>query len=321
MRPPIDATSDDQHTHSLPDSYLVYEQRKYGMDHDFYDWSILPRRKPVTWPNDARIALWVTPVLEFFPLNTPVKPFKAQGGMVTPYPDLRHFTLREYGNRVGLFRVLKIMDELGIKGTVPMNSDVAKRMPFLVEEVVRRNWEIIAHGVNMGKLHYSGLDEAEERAQVQESLSTLREISGQKVRGWLSPARSESYNTPDLVAAEGVDYLCDWINDDMPYPFRTKWGGVTAMPHQHWISDVQILFFYKQSGDEFVQQVKDQFDTLHREAGEQGGRIMAITIHPWMSGQPHRIKYLEKALEYVMGQSGVWTATGSEILDSWKGQQ
>ncbi len=321
MRPPIDATSDDQHTHSLPDSYLVYDHRSYGMDHDRYDWSILPRRKPVVWPNGARIALWVTPVLEFFPLDTPVKPFKAQGSMVTPYPDLRHYTLRDYGNRVGFYRVAKALDDSGIKATVAMNSDVAKRNPFLVDEVTRRGWEIMAHGVNMAKLHYTGLDESEEKAQVQESLSTVREMSGQPVRGWLSPARSESWATPDLVAAEGVDYLCDWINDDMPYPFRTKSGEVTAMPHQHWISDATILFFYKQTGDEFVQQVKDQLDTLHAEAGTQGGRIMALTIHPWMSGQPHRIRFLEQVLDYLTSKSGVWTATASEILDSWKSQQ
>lgn len=321
MRPPIDATSDDQHTHSLPDSYLQYEHRRYGMDHDRYEWSMLVKRKPVEWPNKARVALWVVPALEFFPLDTPVKPFKAQGGMVTPYPDLRHFTLREFGSRVGVFRVFEALDKRNIKATVAFNSEVARRYPFLVEEVTRRGWEVMAHGVDMAKLHYSGLDEAKEKAQVRESLSTLREMSGQPVRGWLSPARSESFATPDLVAAEGVEYLCDWINDDMPYPFHTKSGDVVAMPHQHWISDTTILFFYKQSGADFVQQVKDQFDTLYAEAGEQGGRIMALTIHPWMSGQAHRIGFLEEALDYLAGKSDVWSATGSEIMDAWKAQQ
>ena len=133
------------------------------MDHDWYDWTVAQGRKLVEWPGGARVALWVVPALEFFPLNQPAKPFKAPGGMVTPYPDLRHYTLRDYGNRVGIFRVMKVLDELGIKASVAVNSKVAERYPFLIEEVNRRGWEIIAYGVDMGRLHYGGLDEKPRR--------------------------------------------------------------------------------------------------------------------------------------------------------------
>jgi peptidoglycan/xylan/chitin deacetylase (PgdA/CDA1 family) len=321
MRPPIEATNDTSHLNSVPDSYIEYPKRKYGMDHDRYDWSLLVKRKPVEWPHAARIALWVVPALEFFPLDTPVKPFKAPGGMVTPYPDLRHYTLRDYGNRVGIFRVMKALDALGIKASVAVNSKVAQRYPFLIDEINRRKWEIIAHGVDMATLHYGGLDEAAEAAQVKEALGVLREAAAGPVRGWLSPAKSQSPATPDLVAAEGIEYMCDWINDDMPYPFHTSSGDIVAMPHQYWISDSTIMFFYKQSGGDFCDQVKDQLDFLIAEAATGGGRIMALTIHPWMSGQPHRIKFLEQALAYIMDQPGIWTATGSEIMDAWKAQQ
>jgi peptidoglycan/xylan/chitin deacetylase (PgdA/CDA1 family) len=202
-----------------------------------------------------------------------------------------------------------------------MNSKVAERTPYLVEEVNRRKWEVIAHGVDMGKLHYGGQPEAEEKALVAESVAKLRNITGQKVRGWLSPARCESMNTPDLVAAQGIEYFCDWINDDMPFPFRTKNGTLTAMPHQQWLSDATIWFGYKQSGQDFVDQIQDQFDVLYDEAGRQGGRILAITIHPWMSGQPHRIQFLEQALAPIAKHKGVWQATGAEIYDCWKAQQ
>ncbi|MSO65054.1 MAG: polysaccharide deacetylase [Alphaproteobacteria bacterium] len=292
------------------------------MDHNRYDWSLLVRRKPVEWPNGARIALWIVPALEFFPLDMPAKPFRAPGGMVLPYPDLRHFTLREYGNRVGIFRVMDALDASGIsRVSVALNSAVAERTPYLVAEIKRRNWEVIAHGVDMGKLHYGGQAEGEEKALVAEAVGKLRALTGQKVRGWLSPAKSQSLNTPDLAAAEGIEYVCDWINDDMPYPFRTKNGTLTAMPHQHWISDSTILFNYKQTGDDFVDQITDQFDVLYDEAGRQGGRIMAITLHPWMTGQPHRIKYLEAALAAIAHRKGIWQATGAEILDCWKAQQ
>ena len=137
---------------SLGDDYLKYAKRRYGMDHDRYRWSILQKRKPVTWPGGARVALWVVPALEFFPLDQPAQPFKAPGGMVTPYPDLRHYTLRDYGNRVGVFRVFDVLDRLGIKASVAVNSKVAERYPFLIHEIGRREWEIVAHGVDMGRL-------------------------------------------------------------------------------------------------------------------------------------------------------------------------
>ena len=305
---------------SLPDSYLHYAKRRYGMDQDRYEWSMLPQRKKVHWPGGARVALWVVPALEFFPLNQPAKPFKAPGGMVTPYPDLRHYTLRDYGNRVGVFRVFKVLDALGIKASVAMNSKVAERYPLLLEEVTRRGWEIIANGVDMGHLHYGGMDEAEEVAQIDEALDVLRKASGQAVTGWLSPAKSESMNTLDLVAARGIEYVCDWINDDMPYPLTTKSGVIHSMPHSHEIDDQTILLAYHHSEAEFAQQIADQFRVLYEEAADGGGRIMAITIHPWMSGQPHRIKALHGALAGIMAHDGVWSATGQEILGAFKGQ-
>ncbi len=304
----------------LPDDDLKYPRRRYGMDHDRYEWSILPRRAPVTWPGGARVALWVVPALEFFPLDQPAKPFKAPGGMVTPYPDLRHYTLRDYGNRVGIFRVMKVLDGLGIKASVAVNSAVFERYPSLVDEVNSRGWEVIANGVDMGKLHYGGLDEKDEVELVKRSIGTLREMSGQAVTGWLSPAKSESPNTLDLIAAEGIEYVCDWVNDDMPYEIATKHGAIHSMPHSHEIDDQTIIFGFRQTEDEFMEQVMDQFDVLYRESATQGGRIVAVTIHPWMSGQPHRIKPLERALAHIMGHEGVWPATGAEILAAFKKQ-
>ena len=305
---------------SLPDDYLRYALRRHGMDHERYDWTMQPERKPVAWPGGARVALWVVPALEFFPLDQPAEPFKAPGGMVTPYPDLRHYTLRDYGNRVGVFRVFKVLDELDIRASVAINSKVAERYPFLIREVTRRDWEIIAYGVDMGRLHYGGLDVADERAQVREAVATLREISGQPITGWLSPAKSESMNTLDLVAAEGIEYVCDWINDDMPFPLRTEHGEIVSLPLSHEISDQMILHSYQHSEQDFVDQVRDQFDVLYREASAADGRLMTVTIHPWMSGQPHRIKFLKQALAHIMGHDGVWSASGAEILAAFKAQ-
>lgn len=294
----------------ISDEYLKYPKRRYGMDHARYDWSILPKRKSVKWPGGARIALWITVALQWFPLDMKGQPFKPPGALQTTYPDLRHYTLRDYGNRVGIFRVMKALERHGIRASAAMNATVALRYPSLLEEVLKRKWEVIAHGLDMDHLHYEGM--ADEPALISQTLKALP-----KVRGWLSPAKSESHRTLDLLAAAGIEYVCDWVNDDMPYPI----GTLHAMPHSADIDDYQILVNNHHGEDEFRDQVTDQFDLLYEEAAAQGGRIMAISLHPWVTGQPYRIGALESALAHIMRHPGVWPATGAEILDAWKAQR
>ena len=302
-------------------SYLKYEKRRYGMDHERYAWSQLHTRPKVTWPSGARVALWVIPALEWFPLDMKGKPFKPPGAMVTSYPDLRHYTLRDYGNRVGIFRILKALESRGIKASMATNAAVAVRYPALIKACVDQGHEIIANGLDMDHLHYEGLAVDEEKRLVNAALDILRRVSGQTVRGWLSPAKSESNATPDLVAAAGCDYLCDWVNDDMPYAFNTASGAITAMPHPCDIDDYQILINNHHTEDDFRDALIDQFDVLYQESATQGGRVMAIALHPWITGQPYRIGVLEQALDHIMGHQGVWAATGAQIADAWRAQQ
>lgn len=299
---------------TLGPEHFDYPHRSYGMDHDRYDWSMLSERKPVVWPNGAKLALWINVNLQFFPLDQQGIPFKVPGGMTMPYPDLRHFSLRDYGNRVGIYRLLKAFDRYGITPTVAINAELVERAPYLIQTVVDRDYEVIAHGWNMDSLHYGGQAIDEERALIERTLTTLREATGQAVTGWLSPARNESENTPELLAANGVKYLCDWVNDDMPYPFKTQQGPLTAMPLSNELDDTFILMNNLHSEDSYVEQVCDACDFLLQEAEQKGGRMLALNIHPWMLGQPHRIGKLEQALAYITGRSGVWSANASEIL-------
>ncbi|MFM8546946.1 MAG: polysaccharide deacetylase family protein [Betaproteobacteria bacterium] len=303
---------------SLPDSYLKDPLRRYGMDHDLYDWSPLPARSPIEWPGGARIALWVVPALEWFPLNMKGVPFKPPGAMVTAYPDLRHYTLRDYGNRVGIYRVAKALAEHSIPATVAVNAAVAARYPALVQDCNKWGWEIIANGLDMDHLHHAGLDRDEESRWIARSLEVLRSASGQAVRGWLSPAKSESHATPELLAQAGLDYVCDWVNDDMPYLMRAGGREMIAMPHPCDIDDYTILINNHHTEDDFRDALIDQFDLLYRESGEQGGRVMAISLHPWVIGQPYRIGALEEALAHIMKHRGVWPATGSQIAEAWR---
>ena len=302
----------------LDNDYLRYPRRKYGMDHDRYDWSLLTDRRPVQWPGDARLAVWINVGLQFFPLNQRGKPFAVPGGMTMPYPDLRHFSLRDYGNRGGIYRFLDAFDRYGIKPGFAFSAQLAERAPYLLRRIVERGDEILCHGWNMDSLHYGGMDQQEEAELVERSLKRLRELSGQPVTGWISPARNESEHTPELLAANGVRYFCDWVNDDMPYPFHTANGELTAMPLPTELEDAFIMMNNLHSEQSWLEQVCDACDYLLAEANEQGGRILALNIHPWMLGQPHRIGKLEQALEYISSQDGVWMAYPSEILDAWR---
>jgi peptidoglycan/xylan/chitin deacetylase (PgdA/CDA1 family) len=321
---------------------LDYPFRGYGMDHDRWDWSMLHRRPGVAWPGGARLAVWVTVALEWFPLNMKGQPFKPMGAMQTSYPDLRHYTLRDYGNRVGIHRIAEALGRHGIRASAAFNAAVARRYPSLVRDCVERGWEIVANGLDMDHLHHGGLSVDEERALIAQSLAILREVSGQPVRGWLSPAKSQSHATPDLLAQAGLDYLCDWVNDDMPYHVRTVTGaiesspahyqsrpgegaaagvkagrGLVAMPHPIDLDDATILVQNHHTEDDFRDALIDQFEVLYRESDAGNGRILAISLHPWVIGQPYRIGALEEALQHVMRHRGVWAATGSEILDAW----
>jgi len=306
---------------ALDKDYFDYPHRSYGMDHDRYEWSMLSDRKPVQWPDGNKLALWVNVPLQFFPLNQKGEPFKVPGGMTMPYPDLRHFSLRQYGNRIGIFRFLKAFDKYGIKPTFAMNTRLAETNPYLLNTIKDRGDEISCHGYHMDAIHWSGLGKDAENELVAKSVNILRELSGQDIKGWLSPAKNESADTPDLLAANGIEYFSDWVNDDMPYQFRTDSGELTAMPLSTEIEDRFVINGNMHSEDSWVEQVCDAADFLLAEANSQGGRILSINIHPWLMGQPHRIAKLEKALDYVSSLDGIWHAHAGEIRESWLSQQ
>lgn len=306
---------------ALDRDHLEYPLRRYGMDHERYDWSMLTDRKPVKWPGDARLALWVNVSLQHFPLNQKKDQVGVPGGMTMPYPDLRHYSLRDYGNRVGIYRVLQALDKYGVKPTFAINTRLAERIPYLLEKVCERGDEIICHGWQMDHIHYGGMPLEAERELVQRSVSRLRELSGQAVRGWLSPAQNQSENTPELLAEAGIEYHCDWVNDDMPYEFRTDAGNLIALPLSNELNDRFILQSNLHSEESYAEQIEDACDFLLSEAAEQGGRVLALSIHPWMLGQPHRIGQLERVLKHITSQDGVWSAGASEILNAWRNQQ
>ena len=299
---------------ALDPEFLRYSHRRRGMDHDRYEWSQLHEREPVEWPGGARLALWINVCVQFYPLNQRGEPIPTPGGMTMPYPDLRHFSLREYGNRVGIFRLLDAFDRFGLKPSFAVNGAMVERSPYLVSVLRERGDEILAHGWDMDSLHHGGLAPEEESELIERSLDSLQKAFGAENRGWLSPVRNESPHTPDLLAERGIHWFADWVNDEMPYRFRTANGDLWAMPLSNELEDRFIFMQNLHSEESWVEQVCDACDFLLKEASVAGGRILSLNLHPWLMGQPHRIAYLEQALDYITSQPDVWSATPSEIL-------
>lgn len=301
-------------------NYFDYPHRRPGLDHSRFFHRYLDRAPAVAWPGGARLLLWTTVHIEHFPMDMTARPFLPIGGIERPYQAGWEYTMRDYGNRVGVFRLMKVLDRHGLRPTVAMNSEVAERYPFLLAEMVKRNWEIAASGVNMASLHHGDLAEETERGLVRRSFETLRRASGQKVTGWHSPAHSQSARTPDLVAECGGRYIADWVNDDMPYEFKTARGSLMQMPLSYDLSDRKILFLQNQNAASYAQQIEAAFDCLCAEAAEKGGRILSLSLSPWVSGQPGRIKTLDGLLGRILTRQGVAAATGEDICGMLTGK-
>ncbi|MEM6834909.1 MAG: polysaccharide deacetylase family protein [Sphingomonadales bacterium] len=300
---------------SLNPSYLEYPHRSEGMDHAWYPYSNIMERPAITWPDGKKLALLVQPLLEYFPLEAVDKPFKAPGHMVTPYPDLRHYSSREYGTRVGYYRFLDAFAKHGIKATVAMNAAIASRYPSIAKDTIAGGHEIIAHSTDMNGLQYGGMSEDDERALIADALTDLEAVTGSKPAGWRSVAQTHSFGTLDLLAEHGVRYTCDWVNDDLPYAMNTKSGPLAALPVNHELSDRQILVVCQQSAESYVEQIKDAALWLLEEADKTGaGRMLTLTLTPYIAGLPYRIDALEGLLDWLSAQDGVWSATGSEIV-------
>lgn len=303
---------------TLDASHLEYPMRRYGMDHDRYAWSMLSDRKPVRWPGDRRVAVWINVSLEHFPLNPVGKPVKLPGAMTMPYPDLRHFTLRDYGNRVGIYRFLDAFERFGVNPSYAINACLVERCPALVDAVLAGGGEIIGHSWSMDTPHAGGLERDDEQALIERSLDTLRERTGRPVRGWLGPGKLQSPHTPELLRAAGVEFFCDWVNDELPYPFRTDVGELWSMPLSTEIEDRFVIMDNQHSEASWAQQVIDALDMLLAESAVAGGRLLSLSLHPWVLGQPHRMKHLERVLERIAADPAVWCAGPGEILDAFK---
>ena len=280
------------------------EPQRYGP----FPYTPINRRPKLTWPNGARVALWVIPNIETFPLNEPIP------GGTGMAPDIINWAPRDYGARVGVYRIMEVLEKHGVRGSVTLNSEVCDDYPQIIEDCVKLNWEFLGHN-NSNSRYLHLVEPDEERRIVMSTFERIEAATGKRPRGWLSSGLQQSWHTLDYLIEAGADYVADWINDDQPYLMDVDGRRLVSIPYSGEINDLP-QFRAGRSSDEFELMMRRQFDTLYRE-GAESGRVMAICLHPFVIGMPHRIWALDSALEYILGHEGVWRATGSEIIDHY----
>jgi peptidoglycan/xylan/chitin deacetylase (PgdA/CDA1 family) len=266
-----------------------------------YPYEPIIDRKPVKWPGDAYVAVWIVPNIEHFHIDR-----------FDPAPDVRNFARRDYGNRVGIWRLMEVLAKYNIRGTVALNSEVVGHYPRIIEEVLKLKWELMGHGAT-NSIMAPGLS-AEAEEQIIAKARQIIEGLGQKMRGWLGPGLHETWNTLDLLHKYGVEYVADWVHDDLPVQMS---NGLYTIPYTHELNDIPMLMNWNSTAAEFKQSICDAFNTLYAE-GRRSPRTLCIALHPFLIGTAHRIRYLDEALQHISSHDKVWFATGSEIIDAFR---
>jgi peptidoglycan/xylan/chitin deacetylase (PgdA/CDA1 family) len=256
---------------------------------------------PVTWPNGARVAVWVVPNIEHFHIE-----------LGSGAPDVRNHSRRDYGNRVGIWRLMDVLAQHGVRGTVALNGEVGRFYPRIMEEVIRLEWELMGHGLT-NSVTLRGLSKEQETSVIAQTKAII-EGYGQRMRGWLGPGLTETDATLDLLRAHDVEYVADWVNDDLPYRMN---NGLYSIPYSIELNDMPLFNNPSIGIEEFYRRICDTIDVLYGEA-DTNGRVMCIALHPFLIGAPHRIRYLDRALQYIASHEKIWFATGHEIIRAYR---
>ena len=304
----------------MADDKYAFPEFRRGMDHDHYAWSPLNASRPkLKWPGEARVALCVIVSLGHAEWKAPDGSYQVpnfSGGYGWgPFPDVTAWSHREYGHRVGVFRVLDVLAKHGIPPTIAIDAMTARHYPFLVRHCIDRGGEIIAHGVSASRVITSRMSEAEEREYIRTSIDAVAEATGETPLGWLGPEGGESARTPQLLAEAGIRYVCDWANDEQPYRMNVPRGELSALPVSLPLDDVYALWDRRMDADRYAQMMRETFDRLYVD-GADNPRVLAITLHPFLIGQPFRIGCLDAALAHIVTHERLWRATAGQVVAS-----
>lgn len=293
-----------------------------GMDHALYAFTPIAQRPRLAWPGGAPLALWVVLYLDYWELSTPEGHHRApevQGMWGHQFPDLRTYSYRLYGERIGVFRILEVLARNRIRATVAAGAEICRRHPELIAACAAQGHEIAAHGTHATRMITSAMSEQDERAFIAESVDAVTRACGVRPRGWFGQDLGESTRTPDLVSEAGLEYLADWPNDDQPY-WMTLQRPLVSLPVQTELDDLQLLWLRQQATWRYPAIVQAAATRLARD-GEIGGRSLGLGLRSWLFGRPHRVRYLDETLAALMRRRDIWQATAGEIAAAFRAAQ
>jgi allantoinase len=284
------------------------------LPHERFDYSAIVDRPRWRLPGGARVAVWTIVNVEEWDIQKPMarQVLTAPAGVGT-VPDVPNWAWHDYGMRVGFWRLLDALRSRKVIATTAINANVCNLYPRVAQAMLEAGWEFMGHGVRQGALHLV----ADQRASIREAVEGLEKFTGKKPRGWLGPGLTETWETLDYLAEAGIEYVSDWVNDDQPYEIRTDHGPLVSVPYTLELNDIPMMVIQHHESPAWVQRCRDQFDRLHAEGARQP-RVMAIAVHPYIHGVPHRIKYFEAVYDYIRAKKGVWLTTGEAIADWYR---
>jgi allantoinase len=274
-------------------------------------YSAIAERLPLRLPNRARLAVWIIVNIEAWnprePMPRTVLPPPAGSSSI---PDIPNWAWHEYGNRVGFWRMLAVFDALKIRAAVAINGSAIAAYEPIARAARDRGWEFIGHGFTQTNLQKV----ANEREDISKTTEVIRAYVGRRPRGWLGPGLTETWETPDLLAEAGYDYVCDWVLDDQPVTLKTRFGRIVNIPYTQECNDIAMIILQHHKASEYRDRAIDQFEQLHADA-KDSARVMALAVHPYIMGVPHRLRYFREALAHIATKPGVLFQTGEEICD------
>lgn len=281
---------------------------------DRLTFSPIVERPKLKLPDGVRMVLWPILALEVWDIERPMPRMVLSPPMGQPLtPDIPNWSWHEYGMRVGVWRLIKLLDELNVNPCVTLNARVCEDYPQVAQACLDRGWEFNAHSYDQVPMHK--LDD--QRAVIDKSISVIEKFTGKKPRGWFGPGLTQTFDTLDHLAEAGIEYIGDWVLDDHPVELATKHGTMVSLPYNYEVHDIAQQMIQFHESELFEKRARDYFDCLYEESADTA-KIMALAMHPYISGSPHRIKYVRAAYEYMLSKPGVVTWDGEQILDWFK---
>jgi len=278
-------------------------------DLGLYDYLPWTERPAIRWPNNAKVAFWVAPNIEFYELDPPHNPSRTL--WARPVPDVLAYSERDHGNRVGHWRLMEVMDKYGVRGSISLSVALLDHHPEIIEACKQRNWEFYSHGIYNTRFLYNA-SEAQERSILEDSIASVKKHTGQQIAGYLAPALTHTERTMDIMAELGLLYTCDLFIDDQPFPVNVKKGRLISIPYSLEMNDIIVYNTHNVAPRRYADMLKANFDRL-REEGKRTGTVMCIPLHAYAVSQGHRLKAFDEALAYITGHDDVWVTTGREI--------